>query len=149
MVDKGSSFSSILSHYGLLVMVVRTILLPQSPVLLKINVLSGGKWMVYSVIFSSNPLSPKPLITLGTIKWFTLYSKDIQRLYRVISSIDSLEQPGMELSSFIGQMAALKIEFSSILSKSINTKSSQSKIDKVFTILTLIKHGAEFESIRK
>ena len=31
-----------------------------------------------------------------------LYINDVQRLYHVISSVDSLEQPGMELSSFVG-----------------------------------------------
>ena len=42
----------------------------------------------------------------------------------------------------------LKNEFSSILSKS-NTETSQSKIDQVFMILTLINLELEFENIQE
>ena len=51
----------------------------------------------------------------------------------------------MELSYFMGRMAALKNEFSSILPKS--TKTSHSKTDQVFFILSLIKLEPDFESV--
>ena len=55
-------------------------------------------------------IEPKTLDILGNYQtcqplWIqakNLYSNDVQRLYRIISSIDSLEQPDMELSSFVG-----------------------------------------------
>ena len=55
----------------------------------------------------------------------------------------------MEGSSFVGRMATLKNEFSSILPKSTDVETSQSKTDQVFMILTLIKLGIEFESVRE
>ena len=55
----------------------------------------------------------------------------------------------MELSSFVRSMAALKDEFSSILPKSTNAKTSLSKTNQVFMILTLIKLGIEFDNIQK
>ena len=55
----------------------------------------------------------------------------------------------MELPSFIGSLAEHKNEFSSILSKSTNVKTSISKTDQVFMILALIKLGLEFDSIRE
>ena len=49
--DKYQSWAN---SYSLLEMVVKTILPPRSLVLLKINVLSGGNRMLYSITFSSN-----------------------------------------------------------------------------------------------
>ena len=46
-----------------------------------------------------------------------LYTNDIQRLYHFISSIDSLKQSCMELSSFVEQMSTLKNELLSVLPK--------------------------------
>ena len=53
-------------------------------------------------------IDPKTLDNLGDYKtcqplWTqakNLYTNDVQRFYRVVSSVDSLEKPGMELSSF-------------------------------------------------
>ena len=70
-----------------------------------------------------------------------LYTNDIQGLYRVISSIANLTHTGMELSSYVGQMSALKNEFSSIMPKSTNVETSQSKINRVLMILTLLSLG--------
>ena len=76
-----------------------------------------------------------------------LYTNDVQCRYRVISSIDSLEQSTMELSSCVGQMPILKNEFSSILPKPTNVETSVSKTDQVFMIHTLIKLELEFDNI--
>ena len=51
-----------------------------------------------------------------------LYTNDIQRLYRVISSIANLKQVSMDISSYGGWMSAFKDELTSILPKSINTE---------------------------
>ena len=58
-----------------------------------------------------------------------LYTNDIQRLYRVISSIANLKQLGMDISSYGGRMFAFKDELVSILPKSTNTETSLSKMD--------------------
>ena len=76
-----------------------------------------------------------------------LYTNDAQRLYRVISSIDSLEQPSMELSFFVGRMFALKNELIFVLPKVTDSKTYLSNIDQIFMILTLIKLGTELDSI--
>ena len=53
-----------------------------------------------------------------------LYTNAIQRLYRVISSIVNLEQLGMDISAYGGQMYALKDDLVSILPKCTNTDTS-------------------------
>ena len=58
-----------------------------------------------------------------------LYTNDIQRLYRVISSIANLKQLGMEISAYGGRMFAIKDELASILSKCTNADTSRSKMD--------------------
>ena len=62
----------ILWTYGLLVMVVRIILLLQTQVSPKINVLSSEKPMLYYAIFSGNLLMPRLYIILEPIKLATL-----------------------------------------------------------------------------
>ena len=58
-----------------------------------------------------------------------LYTNDIQHLYWVISSIANLKWLGIDISSYGGQMSAFKDELVSILPKSTNAKTSQSKMD--------------------
>ena len=70
-----------------------------------------------------------------------LYINDIQRLYRVISSIANLKQPDMDLSSYGGWISGLKDELASILSKSTNVETSQSKMDRVFIIFFCLTSG--------
>ena len=82
-------------------------------------------------------IEPKTLDNLGDYQtcqplWTqakNLYTNDVQRLYRVISSVDSLE-------------------LISILPKVIDSKTYLSDMDQIFMILTLIKLGIEFDSIR-
>ena len=78
-----------------------------------------------------------------------LYTNDIQRLYRVISSIANLKQIGMNISSYGGQMSVLKDELVSILPKSTNVETSQSKMNRVFIIILLLNLGPYFENIRE
>ena len=63
----------ILWNYGLLVMVVSIILLPWTQVSPKINVLSGGKMMLYYAIFFGNLLMSRFYIILRLIKLATLF----------------------------------------------------------------------------
>ena len=58
-----------------------------------------------------------------------LYTNDIQRLYRVISSVANLKQLGMDISSYGGRMSVFKDELISILPKSTNTETFLSKMD--------------------
>ena len=74
---------------------------------------------------------------------------NVQRLYHVIFSVDSLEQPGMELSSFVGQMSALKNELLYVLPKVTDAETNWSNMDQNFMILTFIKLGTEFDNIRE
>ena len=78
-----------------------------------------------------------------------LYTNDIQRLYRVISSIANLKQLGMDISSYGGRMSAFKDELISILPKSTDTETSLSKMDRVFMIILLLNLGLDFENIRE
>ena len=78
-----------------------------------------------------------------------LYTNDIQRLYRVISSIANLKQLNMDIFAYGGQMSVLKDELASILSKSTNVDTSQSKMDRVFMIILLLNLGPDFENIRE
>ena len=92
-----------------LVMVVRIILLLQTQIFPKINILSGKKLMFYYAIFFGNLLMQK-LYNIGAYKtcytlWNQekkLYINDIHRLYWVISSIANLKQLGMDISSYGG-----------------------------------------------
>ena len=123
---------------------------------MKINVLNEKKLMLYFAIFFGNLLMPRLYIILGPIKLASLwnqvkkpYTNDIQRLYRVISSIANLKQLGMDISSYGGRMFALEDELISILSKSTKTKTSLSKMDRVFMIILLLNPGPDFENIRE
>ena len=111
--------------------------------------------LLYNILQQS--IKPKTLDNLGDYQtcqplWTqakNLYTNDVQRLYRVISSVDSLEQPSMELSSFVGRMSALKNELLSVLPKVTDVKTNLSNMDQIFMILTLIKLGTEFDNIRE
>ena len=91
--------------------------------------------MFYYTTFFDNLLMPRLYIILGPIKLAALfwnqvkklYTNDIQRLYRVVSSIANLNQLGMDRSSYGGRMSALKDELISILPKSTNTETSLSR----------------------
>ena len=145
----------ILWNYGLLVMVVR-LLLPRTQVSPKINVLGSEKLMLYYAIFFGNLLMSRLYIILGPIKLVILwnqvkklYTNDIQCLYRVISSIANLKQPGMDISSYGGWMFPIKDELASILAKSLNAKTSQSKMDRAFMIILLLNLVPDFENIQE
>ena len=102
-------------------------------------------------------IEPKTLDNLGDYQTCqplrtqakNLDTDDVQRLYRVISCVDSLEQPGMKLSSFVGRMSTLKNELLSVLPKVTDAKTYLSNIDQIFMIPTLIKLGTEFDNIRE
>ena len=136
-------------------MVVRIILLLRIQVFSMINVLNRKKLMFYYAIFFSNLLMPR-LYNIGAYKtcyslWNQvkkLYTNDIQRLYQVISFIANLKQLSMNISSYGGRMSALKDELIFILSKSINTETSLSKMDRVFMIILLLNLELDFENVR-
>ena len=53
----------------------------------------------------------------------------------------------MDISSYGGRMSALKDELASILQKSANVETSQSKMDLVFMIILLLNLGPDFKNI--
>ena len=55
----------------------------------------------------------------------------------------------MDISSYGGRMSALKDELASILPKSTNVETSQSKMDRVFMIILLLNLELDFENIRE
>ena len=73
-----------------------------------------------------------------------MYINDIQRLYRVLSSITNLKQLGMDISSYGGRMSTLKDELISILPKSTNIETSMSNIDQIFMIILLLNLEPNF-----
>ena len=58
-----------------------------------------------------------------------------------------MKQLGMDISSYGGRMSTLKDEL--ILSKSTNTKTSLSKMDRTFMIILLLNRKQNFENIRE
>ncbi|RVW28520.1 hypothetical protein CK203_100568 [Vitis vinifera] len=67
-----------------------------------------------------------------------LYTNDIQRLYKVASSIVNVRQQDMDLSTYIGQIASLKEEFLTVMPLTTDVRDQRTQIDKFFMILTLL-----------
>ena len=55
----------------------------------------------------------------------------------------------MDLSSFVGKMSTLRNELLSVLPKVTDVETYLSNMDQNFMIVTLIKHGTEFDNIRE
>ena len=135
---------------------MRIILLLWTQVSQKINVLSGENDALLRNILRQS-IDAKTLYNIGAYKtcytlWNQvkkLYTNDIQRLYRVISSIDNLKPLGMDISSYGGRMSTLKDELVPILPKSTNTQTSLSKMNQVFMFILLLNLGPDFENIRE
>ena len=96
------------------------------------------------VVFYGNSLMPRPCIisrpirlaTSPELKAKSLYTKDIQRLYRVISSIVNFRPNKMDLSTYIGQIFVLKEEFLSLMLDSTEVETRHLKASRVFMIHT-------------
>ena len=118
-------------------MVVRIIILLWTQVFPKINVLKWKKIDALLCNILRQSIDAKTLYNIGPYKtcytlWnqvMKLYTNDIQCLYRVISSIANLKRFSTDTSSYGGRMFALKNELVSILPKSTNIETSQSKMD--------------------
>ena len=67
-----------------------------------------------------------------------LYTNDIQRLYKVASSIVNVRQQDMDLATYIGQIASLKEEFLTVMPLTTDVGDQRIQIDKFFMVLTLI-----------
>ncbi|RVW12366.1 Retrovirus-related Pol polyprotein from transposon RE1 [Vitis vinifera] len=77
-----------------------------------------------------------------------LYTNDIQRLYKVTSSIVNVRQQDMDLSTYIGQIASLKEEFLTVMPLSTDVGDQRTQIDKFFMVLTLIGLRPDLETVR-
>ncbi|RVW91338.1 Retrovirus-related Pol polyprotein from transposon RE1 [Vitis vinifera] len=67
-----------------------------------------------------------------------LYTNDIQRFYKVASSIVNVRQQDMDLSTYIGQIVSLKEEFLTVMPLTTDVGDQRTQIDKFFMVLTLI-----------
>ncbi|RVW16568.1 Retrovirus-related Pol polyprotein from transposon TNT 1-94 [Vitis vinifera] len=76
-----------------------------------------------------------------------LYTNDIQRLYKVASSIVNVRQQDMDLSTYIGQIASFKEEFLIVMPLTTDVGDQQTQIDKFFMVLTLISFRPNLETI--
>ncbi|RVW30164.1 Retrovirus-related Pol polyprotein from transposon TNT 1-94 [Vitis vinifera] len=76
-----------------------------------------------------------------------LYTNDIQRLYKVASSIVNVRQQDMDLSTYIGQIASLKEEFLTVMPLTTDVGDQRTQIDKFFMVLTLIGLRPDLETV--
>ncbi|RVW98482.1 hypothetical protein CK203_026809 [Vitis vinifera] len=77
-----------------------------------------------------------------------LYTNDIQRLYKVASSIVNVRQQDIDLSTYIGQIASLKEEFLTVMPLTTDVGDQRTQIDKFFMVLTLIGLHPDLETVR-
>ncbi|KAJ9675922.1 hypothetical protein PVL29_024745 [Vitis rotundifolia] len=77
-----------------------------------------------------------------------LYTNDIQRLYKVASSIVNVRQQDMDLSTYIGQIASLKEEFLTVMPLTTDVGDQRIQIDKFFMVLTLIGLRPDLKTVR-
>ncbi|RVX05223.1 Retrovirus-related Pol polyprotein from transposon RE1 [Vitis vinifera] len=77
-----------------------------------------------------------------------LYTNDIQRLYKVASSIVNVKQQDMNLSTYIDQIASLKEEFLTVMPLTTDVGDQCMQIDKFFMVLTLIGLRPDLETVR-
>ena len=107
-----------------------------------------------SVLWQS--VDPKILLHLRAYKTCSkfwnqakaLYTNDIQRLYKVASSIVNIRQQDMDLSNYIGQIASLKEEFLTLMPLTSDVGAQQTQVDKFFMVLTLIGLRPDLETLR-
>ena len=106
-----------------------------------------------SVLWQS--IDPKILLHLRAYKtcfkfWNqakVLYTNDIQRLYKVASTIVNIRQQDMDLSNYIDQIVSLK-EFLTLMPLTSDVGAQQTQIDKFFMVLTLISLRLNLETVR-
>ena len=75
------------------------------------------------VVYYGNRLIPRFFFIFGPTKHALnfgirlkgLYTNDIQRFYKVASSIVNVRQQDMDLSTYIGQIVSLKEEFLTVM----------------------------------
>ncbi|RVW89047.1 Retrovirus-related Pol polyprotein from transposon TNT 1-94 [Vitis vinifera] len=77
-----------------------------------------------------------------------LYTNDIQRLYKVASSIVNVRQQDMDLSNYIGQIASFKEEFLTVMPLTTDVGDQRTQINKFFMVLTLIGLCLNLETVR-
>lgn len=120
-------------------MVIRTISPLQKKIFPNTHVLNGDKLMLYNLIFCDNSLilrpcytskPTEPVIPFGLkLKDNTLMTLIISTMYYALYPIQNRET---NLATHVGQMSTHKDEFSSIIAKSTDVRTSQSKTGRVF-----------------
>ena len=72
---------------------------------------------------------------------------DIQRLYKVVSTIVNVKQQDLNLSTYIDWIASLK-EFLTLMPLTTNVGIQQSQIDKFFVVSTLTGLRLDLEIVK-
>ncbi|KAG8640780.1 hypothetical protein MANES_13G081001v8 [Manihot esculenta] len=90
-------------------------------------------------------LDPKFLALFQSCKTFciwtrakTLYTNDIQRIYKVVSDMVHLQQNHQDMASYLGQVETLKDEFNSLMPLTNDVDAQEGQRDKFFMVLALI-----------
>ena len=78
----------------------------------------------------------------------TLYTNDVQRIYRVVSDIVHLQQNNQDMESYLGQIETLKDQFDSLMPVSDNTTEQERQRDKFFMVLALIGLRSDLGSVQ-
>ena len=107
-----------------------------------------------SVLWQS--VDPKILLHLRAYKTCSkfwnqekvLYMNDIQRFYKVASTIVNIRQQDMDLSNYIGKIASIKEEFLTLMPLPSDVGAQQTQIDKFFMVLTLIGLRSNLDTVR-
>ncbi|RVW83299.1 Retrovirus-related Pol polyprotein from transposon RE1 [Vitis vinifera] len=150
MATKSSTFSSVISRSPMITLEKLEADIPE---------VDRVQWrkidaQLCSVLWQSS--DPKILLHLRASKtcfkfWNRakgLYTNDIQRLYKVASSIVNVRQQDMDLSTYIGQIASLKEEFLTVMPLTTDVGDQRTQIDKFFMVLMLIGLCPDLETVR-
>ena len=78
----------------------------------------------------------------------SLYTNDIQRIYKVVSDLVNLQQSFQDMASYLGKIETLKDEFNSLMPLSDSVTEQENQRDKFFMVLALIGLRADLSSVR-
>lgn len=78
----------------------------------------------------------------------TLYTNDIQLIYKAVSDIVHLQQNQQDMTSYLGQVESLKDKFDSLMPFTDKLDDQETQRDRFFMVLTLIGLRADLTSVR-
>ncbi|KAK4738226.1 hypothetical protein R3W88_001923 [Solanum pinnatisectum] len=78
----------------------------------------------------------------------TLYTNDIQHIYKVVSDLVQLQQTNQDMASYLGQIDTLKDQFDSLMPLFESFTTQEQQRDKFFMVLALKRLQSDLSSIR-